>query len=230
VIYSTVTSSPPVILLAFSDIHGAYRDVDRAISAHGAFDAIILAGDLTTVGTAREAREAIRLMLAHGKPVMTVAGNMDPGPVEEEFRALGVSIDARGRTIGGIGFFGVSAAPVSALRTPNEITEEEILRRAEQGWSEVAGCARKVFVPHAPPAGTALDRLRDGRHVGSSAVREFIERRRPDVVICGHIHEARGIDRIESTLIVNCGPAGKGSYAVLDLSDEPRVTLKSPLE
>jgi Icc-related predicted phosphoesterase len=33
------------------------------------------------------------------------------------------------------------------------------------------------------------------------------------VVICGHIHEARGIDMIGTTRIVNCGPAGKGEYA-----------------
>lgn len=219
-----------MVILAFSDIHGAYPEVDRAIASEGAFDAIILGGDLTTLGTAREAREAIQALTGHGRPVMAVAGNMDPGPVEEEFRALGVSIDARGRTIGDVGFFGVSAAPISVLRTPNEITEDEILRRAEQGWKDVAGCNRKVFVPHAPPVRTTLDRLRDGRHVGSTAVREFIERRKPDLVVCGHIHEARGMDRIGSTVVINCGPAGRGYYAILDLSGEPRVTLRSPQE
>ncbi len=216
-----------MIVIAFSDIHGAYREVERVIASRPEIDAVVIGGDLTTAGTAREAREAIQALVGYGKRVMAVAGNMDPRPVEEEFRALGVSIDACGRTVGDVGFFGVSAAPISVLRTPNEITEEEILRRAEQGWVEVAGCKRKVFVPHAPPARTALDRLRDGRHVGSSSVREFIERRGPDVVICGHIHEARGIDRIGSTIIVNCGPAGKGYYALLDLSGEPAVKLMS---
>lgn len=217
-----------MVILAFSDIHGGYREVERIVRSSGTVDAVVIGGDLTTAGTAREARDAIRALLACGKPVMAVAGNMDPRPVEEEFRALGVSIDACGRTVGDAGFFGVSAAPLSALRTPNEITEGEILRRAEQGWAEIAGCRRKVFVPHAPPARTALDRLRDGRHVGSTSVREFIERRAPDLVICGHIHEARGIDRIGSTVIVNCGPAGKGYYAVLDLSGEPTATLMGP--
>jgi hypothetical protein len=217
-----------MIVLAFSDIHGAYREVERVIASRREIDAIVVGGDLTTAGTAGDAREAIQALAGYGKPVMAVAGNMDPRPVEEEFRALGVSIDACGRTFGDIGFFGVSAAPLSVLRTPNEITEEEILRRAEQGWAEVAGCRRKVFVPHAPPARTALDRLRDGRHVGSISVREFIERRAPDLVVCGHIHEARGIDRIGSTIMVNCGPAWKGYYAVLDLSGEPAVSLMSP--
>ncbi len=217
-------------VLAFSDIHGGYRQVERVLASQAQFDAIIIGGDLTNAGTAREAREAIRAMLDHGKPVVAVAGNMDPLPVEEELRALGVSLDSCGRTIGDVGFFGVSGAPISVLRTPNEITEEEILRRAEAGWKDVAGCRRRVFVPHAPPVGTALDRLRDGRHVGSTAVRDFIERRKPDLVVCGHIHEARGTDRIDSTMIVNCGPAGKGYYAVVDLSAEPQVVLEGSLE
>ena len=197
------------------------------LASEVSFDAIVLGGDLTTVGTAREAREAIAALLDYGKPVMAVAGNMDPGPVEEEFRALGVSIDACGKVVGRVGFFGVSAAPLSVLRTPNEISEGEILRRAELGWQEVEGCQVTVFVPHAPPARTALDRLRDGRQVGSTAVRDFIERRGPDVVICGHIHEARGVDRIGATVIVNCGPAGHGHYALVDLSEEPRVELRT---
>jgi hypothetical protein len=213
-------------ILAFSDIHGGYREVERVLASERSIDVVVIGGDLTTAGTAREARAAITAMLGHGKPVLAVAGNMDPPPVEEEFRLLGVSIDACGRAIGSVGFFGVSAAPISVLRTPNEITEEEILSRAEQGWKDVAGCRRKVFVPHAPPVRTALDRLRDGRHVGSTSVREFIERRGPELVVCGHIHEARGTDRIGATLIVNCGQAGRGYYAILDLTNEARVDLR----
>jgi Icc-related predicted phosphoesterase len=216
-----------MIVLAFSDIHGAYDRVEQVLTTFGTFDAVLVAGDLTTAGSAHEARNAIRAMAAPGKPVMAVAGNMDPDPVEAELLSLGVSINASGRVIGDVGFFGVSAAPVSTLRTPNEITEEEIFRRAELGWLEVAGCRRKVFVPHAPPAGTALDRLRDGRHVGSTAVREFILHRAPALVVCGHIHEARGTDRIGSTEIVNCGPAGRGFYAVIELADTTHVTLRS---
>lgn len=216
-----------MIVLAFADVHGSYSILERIVASYPEFDAVLIAGDLTTAGTALQAREGLEPLISLGKPVLAVAGNMDPAPVDEEFRSLGVSIDACGKVYSGVGFFGVSAAPISVLRTPNEITEEEILRRAEKGWSDVTACRTRVFVPHAPPARTALDRLRDGRHVGSTAVREFIERRAPEVVVCGHIHEARGTDRIGSTLVVNCGPAGRGYHAVLDLSTEPRVMLRS---
>lgn len=59
---------------------------------------------------------------------------------------------------------------------------------------------RAILLLHTPPYRTALDRAAlDGRvidhvpvdvHVGSIAVRRLIETRRPEVVLCGHIHEA----------------------------------------
>jgi Icc-related predicted phosphoesterase len=60
--------------------------------------------------------------------------------------------------------------------------------------------ARDIFLFHTPPYGTALDRAAlDGRsidhapldvHVGSVAVRRFIEARRPLVTLHGHVHES----------------------------------------
>jgi hypothetical protein len=84
----------------------------------------------------------------------------------------------------------------------------------------VASARWKVFVPHAPPRGTRLDRTFSGVHAGSTAVRDFITAHSPDVVISGHIHEARGTDTMGATRIVNCGQAGKGEYAVVTLGEE----------
>ena len=60
---------------------------------------------------------------------------------------------------------------------------------------------------------TNCDRIRDGSHVGSHAVREFIEIHQPRVCICGHIHESMATDRIGKTAVVNPGRLGKGGYA-----------------
>jgi Icc-related predicted phosphoesterase len=206
-------------VLAFSDLHGSIDIVERILTLERTFDAVILAGDITTVGTPSQLESAIRRVEAFGKPVMAVAGNMDPLALERKLEHLGVSIDSRGRLIGDVGFFGVSAAPASPLRTPNEISEREITDRAEAGWKDVAPARWKIFVPHASPKDTALDLVHPGKHVGSSAVRDFIQRRKPDATICGHIHEARGMDRIGGMPVVNCGPAGKGYYVVMTIGD-----------
>jgi uncharacterized protein len=65
------------------------------------------------------------------------------------------------------------------------------------GGDEVSGA---VFLFHSPPHGTALDRAAlDGRavdraaldvHVGSIAIRRFIETRQPLLTLHGHVHES----------------------------------------
>ncbi len=214
-------------VLAFSDLHGSVDIVERVLALERPFDVVILAGDITTAGTPSEVEKAIRRMEAFGKPVLAVAGNMDPLPLERRLEQLGVSIDSRGVVIGDVGFFGVSGAPASSLNTPNEISEREITTRAEAGWKIVADAHWKVFVPHAAPKDTALDRIQGGKHVGSSAVRDFIVRRKPDATICGHIHEARGIDAVVGMKVVNCGPAGKGYYAVLTIGNTLDIESRS---
>jgi Icc-related predicted phosphoesterase len=51
------------------------------------------------------------------------------------------------------------------------------------------------------------------RHVGSRAIRAFIERRRPPLVLTGHIHESPRIsasyrDRVGDSIVVNPGQFG----------------------
>lgn len=74
---------------------------------------------------------------------------------------------------------------------------------------------------------TACDRLRSGEHVGSAVVRAFIEREQPDMVLCGHIHESRGLDEIGRRQIVNPGATVSGHYALVAVNNEVTVQLDS---
>ena len=204
-------------ILAVSDIHGSYDDLDAILSREASCDVLVIGGDLTTLGTEGEAEAAIKHLQSFGKPVLAVGGNMDPPQIDETFVQLGVSINGRGVVVNDVGYFGVSASPISPLNTPNEIPEEEIKRRAETGWKKILDARWKIFVPHAPPHNTKVDLVSSGKHVGSTAVRKFIETNQPDVVVCGHIHEARGMDSIGKTKIINCGLVGRGFYGMIHI-------------
>ena len=80
---------------------------------------------------------------------------------------------------------------------------------------QAAGFAHLILVSHTPPADTVVDRTGSGLHVGSRAVRQFIERVQPDLCLTGHIHEARGTDTLGRTLVVNPGELAAGGYAVI---------------
>ena len=70
--------------------------------------------------------------------------------------------------------------------------------------------AHTVAVVHAPPFDTRCDVLFDGRHIGSKAVRSWIEKNQPYFSLHGHIHESPKLsrsffDRIGSTTVINPG-------------------------
>jgi putative phosphoesterase len=214
-------------IIALSDVHGEYSRIESILSRESAFDVLVIAGDLTTHGTPNDARAAVKKLQSFQKPLLAVAGNMDVPAFESTYTELGVNINAHGVTLSSVGFFGVAGSPLTPMHTPYELSEDEILRRCEEGWKQIQEASHKVFVPHTPPRSTKLDRIFVGAHVGSVAVREFVECNQPDVLICGHIHESRGIDVLGKTQMVNCGPAGKGSYAVITIGDEVTIELKS---
>jgi uncharacterized protein len=94
-------------------------------------------------------------------------------------------------------------APEDGLHTV--AVDEHAIRHAtiQRDLAALAGDAdlgRAIWLFHAPPYRSALDRAAlDGRrvdgvpvdvHVGSIAIRRFIERRQPRVTLHGHIHES----------------------------------------
>lgn len=78
---------------------------------------------------------------------------------------------------------------------------EKLARRAED-------VKKTIFVIHTPPYDTKLDMVFNRtrvKHVGSVAVRRFIERYQPLATLHGHVHESAGIEKIGKTICVNPG-------------------------
>ncbi len=70
-----------------------------------------------------------------------------------------------------------------------------------------------LFVLHSPPRDTRCDMIAAATHVGSRAIRAFIERHQPPLVLSGHIHESPRVsssyrDTIGRTIVVNPGQFG----------------------
>jgi Icc-related predicted phosphoesterase len=129
-------------------------------------------------------------------------------------------------------------------RTPwdtyREEDEPDLGKRIEGVVTEVTAPAeRTIFSFHCPPYGSGLDeapeltedmRLKHaGRApvpLGSTAVREAIEKHQPALSLHGHIHESRGNARIGRTLCINPGSSyeqGELLGAVVDLEGGKKV-------
>jgi Icc-related predicted phosphoesterase len=129
-------------------------------------------------------------------------------------------------------------------RTPwdtyREEDEPQLTARIEKVVSEVtAPPERTIFSFHCPPFGSGLDEAPEltedmrmkhaGRApvpLGSTAVRDAIEKHQPALSLHGHIHESRGNARIGRTLCINPGSSyeqGELLGAVVDLEGGKKV-------
>ncbi|MBU0530646.1 MAG: YfcE family phosphodiesterase, partial [Nanoarchaeota archaeon] len=74
-----------------------------------------------------------------------------------------------------------------------------------------------ILLLHNPPKDTKLD-LVGGKHVGSAAEKELVEKKKPLLVLSAHIHESPGIDKIGDTTIFYPGPVFNGHYGIVEIN------------
>jgi Icc-related predicted phosphoesterase len=212
-------------LLCITDIHGDRRRFERILDKEPEPDVLIIGGDFTNFGTPQEAEGLLDLALLYCPAVLAVAGNCDSSDIDAMLHRRGVSLHANGKESHGAGFFGLSAMP-PWRGDMYEFSEKQLDFFLSQGYDKVKSLSRLILVSHPPPYNTKVDRNSGGKHVGSTAVRTWMDKVKPVLVICGHIHEARGLDEIDNTKIVNCGPARNGYYAVAEAEGEVTIELK----
>jgi len=197
----------------------AFHAIERLGPTLREADYALLIGDLTYFGDPPDAFRVVDAVRQFCPHVLAVTGNLDMPTVIDAFRDAGISLHGEGRRFGSLGIFGCGGSNVTPMDTPTELTEEELREVLEAGHEAVADAPRRLMVCHTPPYDTRLDRLMNGRPVGSPAVRHFIETHQPDVALVGHIHEGRGTDRIGRTVVLNAGALRDGGYVIVEDDD-----------
>ncbi len=116
---------------------------------------------------------------------------------------------------------GLGGSTPTPFPTWTQLREDEILTAMLSLSGEVEREPHEslVLLLHNPPYDTKTDLSSSGKHAGSRILRDFTVRLEPEIVFHGHIHEARGTDRIGETYIVNPGPAFHGYYALATLEN-----------
>ena len=118
-------------------------------------------------------------------------------------------------TFSGYTFIGVGGGS-GKFGTLTELEEEEF----EEILEKLSSPSRAlILVAHSPPHGTEVD-FTGTKHIGSTAIRKFVEDVQPILMCTGHAHEGRGITKLGRTVIVNAGPAKNGFCAMIDVDDD----------
>ncbi len=167
-------------------------------------------------------------------------GNDDPPGVDTAIeRAVRVeACDERIVEFGGYTMVSLGYSNITPFDSPRELQEDELYKRVERLAVQVDDLGHCIFNLHVPPYNSQLDTAPEldedlrvvataGQPnmipVGSTAVRELIERFQPVLALHGHVHESRGTVRIGRTLCVNPGSdyhTGRISGALLHLKGD----------
>ena len=185
----------PMRVLLVSDLHYDLRKLDWVLAESAGVDLLVLAGDLLDVASALPLDAQIAVVLeylrrfADRTTTVVCSGNHDLDHRNAagekatawitEARADGVTVDGDSVTVDG---WTVTACAW---------WEGPATLAALEASLDAAGRARRgrwMWVWHGPPEGPLS--WTGSRHYGDPELPRLLDLHRPDVVLCGHIHQA----------------------------------------
>lgn len=210
-------------ILAIGDLHAEEDVLDRlrVLAGKEKFDSVLVAGDITNNGPVSYAEDLLGIF----PHILAVHGNMDPPQVHSFLSQRGVSVHGRKVPFGMrkewnvVGLGGSNPTPFG---TPSESSEEELGELLSRALPD----RFSILLSHAPPYGL-FDTVGGSMHAGSSAVRSAIEKYRPLMCICAHIHEHEGQAVLKDTIVVKVAAAKSGRAAKITLGDTISVKFFS---
>lgn len=192
--------------VVLGDIHGSVEAAERAKKyiKEEKPDAVLVCGDLTHLGGKKEARRIVETLATEGVPILYVWGNMDR--VDCDFQIEGVN-----------------AICLHGKKT--EFRDVEIVGLSGNAWgynflSDIEKSGKPLIIVSHPPPQNVLDKTWMGNHAGNPQIRKFIEIVQPDLMVCGHVHEACGEAKVGKTIVCNVGKLGDGNIVTIDVNNQ----------
>ncbi len=213
-----------------SDIHGNIGSLKHflKISKSAKCDNLLLAGDLASWQDNTSIFEVFNELNISGIPTIAVLGNSDYEnylELAKDYSQIKI-LHGNSMVINNINIIGVSGIPeTNEHGSYFSIPESKILKLFVNAINEIEKRKFLISISHVPPL-NILDMNRYGEHIGSRAIKTFIERYKPDLHLCGHVHESQGIVRIGKTIVVNAGMLKKnGSVYIAEIDENIEIKM-----
>jgi Icc-related predicted phosphoesterase len=203
--------------LLVSDIHYRLKQLDWLISVAPSFDLVVIAGDHLDIASsvAVDAQVVVTMKylqrLRAAGPLVVSSGNHDlvghnaagekMASWMSKVRRLGIPSDGQSLLLGD------TLVTVCGWWDGPSAREEVAAQLAADAPRRPA---RWVWVYHSPPSGSPTS-WNGTRHYGDADLSGWIGEYRPDLVLCGHIHQSpfrsggSWIDRIGDSWVLNAG-------------------------
>ena len=109
--------------------------------------------------------------------------------------------------------------------------KKQYTKELESLFKNMKDRAHTIFLTHDVPFSTDMDLVNletspmNGKHVGDDVYRASIEKYRPAINICGHMHENQGKEMLKDTIVANCGYGHNGECCIVKIKDK-KTTVK----
>lgn len=201
-------------ILFFTDIHGSTRHLNEIVEKSHHADIIVCPGDLTIFENGLD--EILKKLNSIGKPVLVIHGNHES---EQTMEAVSMRyknihfIHELHYIFEDVIFFGYGGGGFSTMDGAFDKAANNFMKEYDKLCKKENKNLRLILVTHAPPYGTAIDDMGDGRmvwHVGCKNFTAFIRIHQPILAVSGHIHETFEMEeKLGNTLMFNPGPRGR---------------------
>ena len=206
-------------ILSIADLHGSQYRLNILLKNIKKYnpDLVIICGDITQFGP-----EDVAINILNQIKVKTLAihGNIDTDEVLKAIeKSNAVNIHLKKIIFNNFSFIGLGGDIKSLFKTKIYIKVNENFKTLDDAIDEST-----ILVTHIPPYGLQ-DKIFIGFHAGSKLIRNIIDKYKPRLVLCGHIHENPGFIKYKKTIIINCSIGKIGSGALIDLNKKIKVKM-----
>ncbi|MEM4263795.1 MAG: metallophosphoesterase [Candidatus Woesearchaeota archaeon] len=198
-------------ILAAGDLHGD-KKIAKELAEQAEkekVDLVILNGDLVEEG---DIEGILGIFKEKKQKVLILPGNHElPSTTQSLAEQYGfTNIHSYSMQAGNVGIFGFGGANMGIT----QFNEKEMFYALKAGFERVKKSQKKIMVTHIHPSESMIEKFSKTAGIipmpGSTGLKKAIDEFKPDILICGHVHEAEGIEeKIGKTTVINVGKKGK---------------------
>lgn len=196
-----------VRILAAGDIHGdtnlAKRLAEKAEKEK--VDLVVLCGDLTF--GEKSTANIIGPFVKKKQKVVLIPGNHETIATADFLAELYDVTNLHGYYIKckDVGLFGCGGANIGLF----QLSEDELFNSLKRGFEGVKDMKKKIMITHVHPKDSLMEKFTN-IFPGSNGIKKAVQRFKPDILLCSHVHEAEGIEeKLGKTRVINVGKEGK---------------------
>jgi Icc-related predicted phosphoesterase len=194
-------------ILAAGDIHGDSRLAEKLAkkAEDEKVDLVVICGDITMFDQSTE--NLMAPFVKRNEKVLIIPGNHESVATTDFLADFYGVTNLHGYSIqaGDVGLFGCGGANIGI----SQLSEKEIYDLLKKGHDRIKSLKKQIMVTHVHPSGTKMEKFTK-IFPGSEGIRKAVEKFKPDIMLCSHVHEAEGIEeKIGKTKVINVGKKGK---------------------